>query len=763
MNAVGRLAVLCCLLPAVTLAAQQPDAGAPQAPVAPEVIVRDGDRATIRAVRAPAALRIDGRLDEAVYEAVPSMTDFIQQEPRDGEAATERTEVWLLYDDRAVYVVARCWESQPERMVANEMRRDNGNITNNEAFAFTFDTFYDRRNAAIFHVNAVGGRMDGQAVNERQWNPDWNPIWEYAVGRFDGGWIVETAIPFKSLRYRPGRQQVWGFNARRTNRWKNELSYLVPIPRARGLSDITQVSRSATVVGLEAPPGSRNVEIKPYATSHLTTDTTARPTLSNDLRSKGGVDAKYGVTQNLTADFTYNTDFAQVEADEQQVNLTRFSLFFPEKREFFLENQGLFGFAGVSTSSGSDTPILFYSRRIGLSGAREVPILAGARLTGRVGRTNVGLLNMQSDESREAGVAATNFSAVRLRRDILRRSNVGLIYTGRSRRESDPIRNDVLGVDSTFAFFDNLAVNSYWARSMDGRPAASLTAGAGGAAATTVASRTGTSYRGQFDYSGDRYGLQLERLVVEPGFAPDAGFVRRPDMRKTVGVARFSPRPRASDTIRRLSFTGGVVHTENTAGRLESREQGSQFDLEFQNSDKVSVSVVRLYEFVPRPFPIAQNVTIPVGGYNFTNATAVYTLGQQHPVSGNVIVERGAFYDGDKTAVTFNRGRFNLHPQFSIEPTYSVNWVELRAGSFTTHLLGSRVTYTVTPMMFLSALTQYNSSVNTVAANVRLRWEYRPGSELFVVFNEQRDTRMPHFPDLANRAFIVKVNRLFRF
>jgi hypothetical protein len=754
MRAASRLALVWCLVPVSSLAAQQPDADAPPTPVAPAVISRVSGRATIRAVRLPAPLHIDGKLDEAVYEAVPSMTDFIQQEPREGQPATERTEVWLLYDDDAVYVVARCWESQPQRMIANEMRRDNNNITNNEAFAFTFDTFHDRRNAAIFHINPLGGRMDGQSTNERQWSADWNPIWDYAVGRFDGGWTIEAAIPFKSLRYRPGREQVWGFNARRTNRWKNELSYLVPIPRARGKDDITQVSRSATVVGLEAPPGSRNLEIKPYATSHVTSDTTVRPAVSNDVRGELGVDVKYGVTQNLTADFTYNTDFAQVEADEQQVNLTRFSLFFPEKREFFLENQGLFGFAGVGTFGGGDTPILFYSRRIGLAGGREVPIVAGGRLNGRVGRTSLGVLNIQSGDSAQAQVASTNFSAVRVRRDILRRSNVGMIYTGRSRREAGPGRNDVVGFDGTLAFFDNLAINSYWARSTDSD---------GSPRRSDGVATAGASYRTQLDYNGDRYGATVERLVVEPGFVPDVGFVRRPDIRKTTAIGRFSPRPRTSRTVRKVSVVAGVIHTENTSGRLESRERGGQFDVDFQNSDRLSVSLVNLYEFVPRPFRIARDVTIPVAGYGFTNAAAVFTLGQQHRVSGNAIVERGGFYDGHKTALTFSRGRFNLYPQFSVEPTYSVNWIDLSAGSFTTHLLGSRVTHTVSPKMFTSALLQYNSSVNTVAANVRLRWEYRPGSELFVVYNEQRDTRVARFPDLANRAFIVKVNRLFRF
>ena len=223
------------------------------------------------------------------------------------------------------------------RPSVNEMRRDNINVVQNELFAFAFDTFYDRRNGVLFNVNPIGGRMDGQVTNE-EFNGDWNPVWRVVTGRFDGGWTVEAALPFKSLRYRPGREQLWGFNVLRINRWKNEVSFLTRVPAAKGAGrGIMMMSAGATVFGLEAPAGSRNLEVKPYAISDLTTDRTATPTISNDPGAAVGVDVKYGITQNLTADFTYNTDFAQVEADEQQVNLTRFSWFFPEKREFFLE------------------------------------------------------------------------------------------------------------------------------------------------------------------------------------------------------------------------------------------------------------------------------------------------------------------------------------------------------------------------------------------------------------------------------------------
>jgi hypothetical protein len=723
----------------------------PAPPVAPAVISRDeSGRATIRAVRLTAPMRLDGVLDEAVYTSVPPISDFIQVEPQEGAPATEKTEVWITFDRDYIYVSFRCSESEPTRVVANEMRRDGGSLwQGNDIVGFLFDTFYDRRNSLQFTVNPIGGRSDAQVTNERQWNDDWNPIWDVKVGRFEGGWTVEAALPFKSLRYRPGRAQIWGFNVMRANAWKNELSFITRIPNALGRRGLSQASLAATIVGLEAPPGSRNLEIKPYAISDLTSDRNATPRVSNDVSGDIGLDVKYGLTQNLTADFTYNTDFAQVEADEQQVNLTRFSLFFPEKREFFLENQGTFSFGGAAPNAWmgpSDTPILFYSRRIGLNRGRPVPIEVGGRMTGRLGRYSLGVLSMRADDEPVSGSRQTSFSVVRLKRDLLRRSSVGILFTGRSVGQSGIGTNTAYGLDGTFAFFDNLAINTYWARTQ-----------------TEGLSGDESSYRAQLDYAGDRYGVQAERLVIGDHFNPEMGFLRRDDMRRNFGLFRFSPRPRSIKSVRKFSWSGSMDYAANGTGRLETRALNGEFAIEFQNSDRFGVTYNDTYEFLPRPFPIGPGVTLPVGGYNFADLRVGMSFGQHRKLSGNVTAEHGTFYSGDRTAVSVSRGRVNVASQLSLEPTYSVNWVDLPQGSFTTHLVGSRVTYTMTPLMFTSALVQYNSASHAVMANVRLRWEYRPGSELFVVYNEERDTLGRRFPDLANRAVIVKINRLFRF
>jgi hypothetical protein len=718
----------------------------PPAPELPDTMSRDQTgQTTVRAVRLDSELRLDGHLDEAVYQTLRPITDFIQTEPLERAPATEKTELWILFDDDNVFVSARIWESQPDRMVVNEMRHDGPNMMQNESFSFIFDTFYDRRNAFLFIINPIGGRTEGQITNERQYTRDWNTVWDVKVSTFEGGWTLEAAVPFKSLRYQPGRSQIWGFNARRIDRWKNELSHLTAVPIALRTNGIWHASLAATMVGLEAPAGSKNLEIKPYLTSDLVTDRRATPSISNDPGGDFGADFKYGVTQNLTADFTYNTDFAQVEADEQQVNLTRFSLFFPEKRDFFLENQGLFAFAGVSSASG-DNPLLFYSRRIGLNQGRVVPIEAGGRLTGRVGRYGVGLVNIQTDDEAVSGSRATNFSVLRLKRDVLRKSSIGVIATNRSVGTAGGVANQAYGVDGNFAFFDYLTISSYWARTQ-----------------TETLTGRDTSYRTQLDYAGDRYGVVLDRLVVGDSFNPEVGFVRRNDIKKTSGELRFSPRPSSISSVRKFSWSGGLAYLENGAGRVEARNWEGEFSTEFQSSDRVFVNYFDTYEFVPRPFPIASDVVVPMGGYHATNTRVGFGFGTQRVISGNLTAERGSFYSGHKTTLGFASGRINFGPQLSVEPTFSVNWVDLREGSFTNGVAGTRVIYTITPLVFTTALVQYNSSANTVSTNARLRWEYRPGSEFFVVYSEERDTLGRRFPELANRSFIVKINRLLRF
>ena len=445
----------------------------PPPPIPPAVVTRDGGgRATVRAIRLTTGLSVDGRLDEPVYRDVPPVSDFIQQLPDEGAPATERTDAWVMFDEENFYVAGRCWDSAPpSAWAATDMQRDSRNMLNNDLFGFLIDTFYDRRNALLFYANPLGGFVDQQITNEGNPNRDWNPVWDVRTDRFDGGWTIEMVVPFKSLRYRPTREQVWGIQLRRTVIRKNEWAYLTLIPISAagfgGRGGVFRVSAAGTLVGLEAPPAGRPLEIKPYAIGGVATDLTARPPERREGDGAFGVDLKYGITENLTADFTYNTDFAQVEVDEQQVNLTRFNLFFPEKREFFLEGRGIFSFARgsfrtarslrqESVLGGGDAPTLFYSRRIGLRGSQVVPILGGGRVTGKVGPFDVGALAIRTDDETGTTADDTAFTVLRVKRDLLRRSSVGAIVTHRTRSLDGAGTNAAFGADARLLVLDEL-------------------------------------------------------------------------------------------------------------------------------------------------------------------------------------------------------------------------------------------------------------------------------------------------------------------
>ena len=744
--------VIALLLAMATPASAQSDAPADRGPVPPAVRMQDAaGQLTVRVVRIAEPIVADGRLDDPIYSEVPAIDGFVQQLPDEGAAATEPTEVWILFDDRNVYLAARCWDSHPERMVTNEMTRDARNMWSNASLAVVFDTFHDGRNGINFLSNPLGGLFDSLVTDERNVNIDWNTVWDAKASVFDQGWIVEMVIPFKSLRYQPGGAQTWGINIARHVQWKNETSYLSGVPASLGRRGILQVSSSATLVGIEPPTTSRNLELKPYAISGALTDLDSAPATENDVTGEVGFDLKYGLTRSLITDFTVNTDFAQVEADEQQINLTRFSLFFPEKREFFLEGQGIFAFGNPEGAARrrnarpSDAPVLFFSRRIGLEGGEEVPIIAGGRVAGRAGAYSIGLLNIQTGDSESGDTLPTNFSVVRLKRDLLRRSTIGVIYTRRSLLPDGPGVNQAYGADANFRFYENLSLTGYFAR-------------------TETPDLTGgdSSYRGRFAYTGDRYGVEVDHLTVDEDFNPEIGFVRRDDFRRNFAQLRFSPRPRSVPWLRRIIHQGSFDYITDTTGVLETSEGKLRFELELENSDKWHVEYTDSFEGLQEEFEIVDGIVLPPGGYAFRDVRTEYEIGAQRRVSGRVSLLHGSFFNGTRTEVAY-QGRVVVTPRFAVEPRIAVNDVELLEGLSTTTLLGARTNFTVSPRMFLAALLQYNSTNEVFDTNIRFRWEYLPGSDLFVVYSSGRDTGVEGFPRLQNRSFVIKLTRLLRF
>ncbi len=572
-------------------------------------------------------------------------------------------------------------------------------------------------------------------------------------------------IPFKSLRFKNAGPQVWGFNLRRNVKWKNETSSLAPISAARGGLALFQFSEAATLVGVEVPGSNRNLELKPYALPSLTTDQKADEPFSNNLDAEFGFDAKYGLTRGLIGDFTYNTDFAQVEEDAQQVNLTRFSLLFPEKREFFLEGQSIFAFGGGSVRArrggggggrgggggGGLTPIMFFSRRIGLTEEGEDPIRVGGRVTGRAGPFLIGALNIQTRGVEENPlIPATNFSVLRVKRDILRRSDVGVIATYRNTSLTEEAgSNGVFGIDGNFGFFQNLQLNTYYAISRTTLDQGGTTAG------------DDSTYTGKLNYTGDRYGLVVEHLYVGENFQPELGFLRREAFRRNYVLGRFSPRPRSIEWIRRLTWQVDFDRITDTGGRLETRTLQGQFRVNFENSDRARVAYNETFEFLPEEFEISDDVILPVGEYRFRDFNVSYTLGAQRPLPSTISYRKGSFWSGDRDTLNFN-GRIELSTKFSLEPRVSLNWVNLPEGDFSTRLFSTRVNFTFSPRMALGSFIQYNSRSDSLTSSVRFRWEFEPGSDLFVVYSEGReDLSLDRF--LANRSLAVKFTKLFRF
>ena len=530
-------------------------------------------------------------------------------------------------------------------------------------------------------------RADVQHMNEGSANSDWNPIWDVRTARFEGGWSVEMQIPFKSLRYRPGTQQIWGVQLRRSIRRKNEWAHLTLIPRSAvrgssGSTAIIRVSRHGTLVGLEAPEASRNIEIKPYGISGTRTDRTTSPPVNDDGFWDAGLDIRYGVTENLSADLTFDTDFAQVEVDEQQVNLTRFQLFFPEKRDFFLEGRGVYDFAAATFTAGAssrNTPTLFFSRRIGLDGGVVVPILAGARLTGKVGPANVGALSIQTRDEPKAEVESTNFTVLRVRQDLLRRSSLGALFASRSASTVAAGANHTFGVDGTFSFFQDLYLATYYAETR-----------------TSALSGDDQSYLARVSYSPDLWGVALEHLNVGQNFNPEIGFVRRRGFRETTASARYSPRPASIEAIRRFSLEGNFSDLHLLEQRVRGgRTANARFQIEFESSDVIGVAINDEYELIEDDFRISDGVIIPPGGYSYRDVEASLNLGLHRRFAGDIAVRRGSFYDGDRTTMEFTGGRLNMSDQLSLEPSVSLNWVDLPQGSFQTNVAVTRVFYSL--------------------------------------------------------------------
>ena len=707
------------------------------------------------AKRADGPVTLDGRFDEASWATAPIAKGFLQNDPLEGAPATFDTEVQLLYDDHALYIGVFAKDDQPGEIIVNELRKD-FNTGNADGFSVVIDSFHDERNGYQFAINPGGAKWDAQMSNEgRDSNANWDGIWDVATRIGETGWYAEIEIPFKTLKFSPDALQTWGINFQRRLRRRNENSYWAPIRR---IHQLTRVSMAGTVEGLQGLRPGANVRVKPYALGNF--NKVSSSSTSNDY--DGGLDVKYGVTTGLTWDFTVNTDFSQVEADEQQVNLTRFSLFFPEKRDFFLENSGVFQFGSGTAGGGgggggggvgggrqnvSQDMVFFFSRQIGLSDSGgAIPILAGTRLTGRTGAYSIGALNIQ--QQRKDASPSTNFTALRLRRNVLANSDVGVMLLNKD--ASGSAYNRAAGADANFRFFRDLTFNFALAKTDS---PSSKVPGTG----DDWYSKSSFGYRDNFWETRGAYQTFGTRLNDEMGFVPRTGV----DNGEYYIATHIRPKRFRSW----LRETNPHFQIENFAARhdggLQSRYQDWHWPITLQNSTFIEVGVNTNVEVIDKPFLInsVRGVRVATGRYEFNEYFALANTNAGAPLSFNVRYGSGDFYDGYKrTYVLGGTWRLNGHLNFALSD--SVNDINLAGGSFVTNLVTGRINYYFSTKVFVNALVQYNTDTRQWSSNARLDIIHRPLSDIYLVYNERHDSRSG---DLISRAVIAKMTYLLAF
>lgn len=675
---------------------------------------------TLEAVAIAEPIRLDGHLDEPAWQLAPAGGDFVQREPDTGQPSSQRTEIKVVYTPDTLFVAVMAFDDEPARVISKEMQRDEP-LWRDDAVDILFDTFDDDRNAYLFETNPNGARTDALITDEgRSFNLQWDGVWEVAARRSDEGWIAELAIPFSTLRFDPAAES-WGFNVLRYVRRRAEQAFWAPILLD---ADVKRVSLYGRLTGIRGVRPGWNLNLKPFTLATL--NRTADPASGREKRQFDfGGDLKWGLTRGLSLDLTVNTDFAETEVDALQVNLTRFPLFFPEKRYFFLENAGVYDFGPRETNT-AETPLmkLFFSRRIGLGpNGEQVPVEWGARLTGRIGEWSVGVLDVQTDATTLTGGLAAprdNWSVLRATRNFGRRSSIGAMLT---RRDSPGNTNLAYGVDVSYKPTDQLGFEGHASGTDNSSPG-----GAGDWAAGAAASWTGSVFasRVSWDHVGD-------------DFDPQAGFLLRRGVDRYTGRATWEPRP-AGGRWMNLHFELDSRVYANLEGEMESqRHRLDLFGLRTRSAAEAYLYAVHSFERLQAPFRISPEVAIAPGEYSFDAAGVRYLTHSSRPVSIEGSAELGGFYDGDRLS---NNVTLRLRPNRFVrsETAWQLERVDLPAGDFTANILRQRFALALTPRALANVFLQYNDLTDLVSLNLRLNWTYRPGSDLYLVFNQRWNT-----------------------
>ncbi len=712
-------------------------------------------------------IKIDAKLTEQAWQQASFQGHFEQREPHIGEKATEKTKVAILRDKQFLYIGIKCYDSEPSKIIAREMRRD-ARMDNDDNFQIVFDTYHDKRNGFYFVINPNGCRRDASFSDEgKSYNSDWDGIWQAGAKINKEGWFAEIAIPWKTLRFAQLDTANWGINFSRTIRRKNEQDFWQLIPRDAGRMGLFRLSQAGSLIGLTGMKAGGNIEFDPYMLSGAARDASTNFNLNriNDF----GIDAKVGLTSNLTVNLTWNTDFAQVEADQERINLTRFSLYFPEKREFFLDGAEVFNFGGQSISGrrGPGNGIrLFYSRRIGIEDGHQQPIIGGAKLVGKAGKYQIGMMNMQTmeftapdedDENQQIFYPANNFTVLRIRRDILQRSSIGFMFLNKSQFNSSHF-NRSGGIDMRFPLTNRFTLSG----------AVAATYGPDEIEDEQVIKMNTNNWAGnvELDYNADLWDYEFSHLSIPENFNAEMGYIRRTGIRSTRGEIRYSPRPAHSATIRQFRFgIEGQYLTDFTNRMLES-QLGASYGIRFQNSSFMYLNLQREGEYIDEDWEVRPGFIIPRDTYHGWDSFAWLSTNESNDIAGGLRLNYGDYYTGTRFSAGPELTLLNFK-QLQAQVELNLNHVSLPEGRFDARTFSCRLYYYFSTKLYIKAYVQWNDDRlsndgdRISLVNLLFRWTYRPGSDFYIVYNERRLFGVSA-GEVADRTLMAKATFFWR-
>ena len=689
-------------------------------------------------------ITIDGKLDDEAWRDSAAYEDFFfQHEPLDRVPSSEKTRIMVLQDKDTLYFGMMMYDSEPDKLFASAMRRDK-NIWSDDVIELLIDTFRDNRTSYAFVTNPLGVKGDAIVSDEgNDVNKSWDCIWEVSSSINEYGWAAEMAIPFKSLKYAAGENGSWKLNITRNIKHRNETTYLVPIPRGLGHNGKFKGELYANLTNIRLPSYRYNIEVQPYIRTGGTW--IKQPESSNDTEFDGGLDARWHVTPQFMVDATYNTDFAQIESEEEVVNVTRFNIYLPEKRDFFLENAGLFNFSMVSSAGeyyDADADfILFNSRTIGITENKRTPLYGGAKAAGRVGDYQLGFMNIQSEEtslSDGSTVPSTNFTAARIKRNLLTSSYVGMMIMNKQSDADD--YNRTLGIDGYHAFTQELFVK-------------------GSIAKTIEKDDNGDDIAGdvRLEMHRDWIDIEVGHTAIDSLFNPEMGYVRRYGIRKSDGEVALTKWVN-NRWIKGVSLKNGLMYLTDQGNVLQTRESSHGISTETASGETISYSYNSTYDYIPASDNI-RSITIDAGTYNVRYHRINLSSYWARPVSGSLSYRWGELYDGhSRTLSLSNRTKFTNNLNMDLYYTY--NHLDLMRGRLFANVMSGRWTYSFTTDMFAKVYIQWNDADERVSMNILYDYIYRPKSHIYLVYNENHDTALTG-DTVTDRMFMVKATYMW--